>query len=140
MQDQPVRKFMSSPVTVLRQSAKLSEARRLLVEEGFHHVPVVNEEGSLLGLLSSTDLLSLSFGSYGVEGETMDTVIDTQFKLSEVMATELETLGPEEPLSRADELLATGSFHSLPIVDGEGKLLGIITSSDLIECLLRELN
>ncbi len=43
----------------------------------------------------------------------------------------LVTIGSGQSIRKAAELLSTGSFHALPVVDGEGRLLGMVTSTDI---------
>ena len=52
--------------------------------------------------------------------------------ISTIMTTELITIGPEENLSKAKELLTTRRFHHLPVVEGK-KLVGLITTYDLFK-------
>lgn len=52
--------------------------------------------------------------------------------LSTIMTTELITIGPEESLDKAQELLTTRRFHHLPVVEGK-KLVGLITTYDLFK-------
>ncbi len=52
--------------------------------------------------------------------------------LSTIMTTELITIGPEENLAKAHELLTTRRFHHLPVLDGK-KLVGLITTYDLFK-------
>lgn len=140
MKDQCVSTIMTPWLEVIRPDTKLSVARRMLLEELRHHLPVVSPEGVLLGLISSTDMLRLSFDAYDVSGPTVDAVIDAQFKLNEVMRTKVVTIGPDETIKRAAELLASGTFHALPVVDDSDHVLGIVTSTDLIAFLIRELD
>jgi CBS domain-containing membrane protein len=140
MRNSPVRKIMTDCMEVVGPETKLSLARRHFFNGLYHHLPVVSPDGVLLGLLSSNDLLSLSCEAYGVEGKKMDAVIDAQFRLTEVMGRDLITIGPDEPVSHAAQLLSEGSFHALPVVDEDGRLLGIVTSTDLIVFLLDSLS
>lgn len=138
MNDLTVLKIMSSPVECLRPDMKLSEARRILTESNFHHLPVVEESSKVVGIISSTDLLQISCEAYGVEGEQMDSVLDRQFKLTEVMK-EPVVVNQNDTIRHAAEILAAGKIHSLPVVDDDGKLHGIITSTDLIGFLVGQL-
>jgi CBS domain-containing protein len=136
MSDPHVSNVMTAPVQVLPPTAKVSEARKIFDDGLFHHLPIVAEDGKLVGLVSAADLLKLAMDAYGVESETMEAVIDKQFTLTEVMIKNLVTVKPSESVRRAAGLLASGNYHALPVVDDEGKLQGILTSTDLIHCLL----
>ena len=49
------------------------------------------------------------------------------------------TLNPDDSIQRAAELLGDGAFHALPVVDPQGSLVGILTSTDLVRLLHAEL-
>lgn len=113
---------------------KLSEARRLMAQRRFHHVPVVDGR-KLVGLLSATDMMRLSIAAYGANEQTVDAMLDAQFSIQQVMTTGVFTVHKEETVRHAADRLRGGAFHSLPVVDDDGNLLGIVTSSDLIQYL-----
>jgi CBS domain-containing protein len=60
--DTPIEKAMTSNVTTIGEEASLEEARRLIVEHAVRHLPVVNSQGELVGLLSVRKLLDEFFG------------------------------------------------------------------------------
>jgi CBS domain-containing protein len=132
-----VRELMASPIEVLRPNTPLSEARRILAESPFHHLPVVDDETKVIGILSAGDLLRVTLEAYGAELEKENAVIDHQFKLRELMEDDVVTVEADASLRQAAELLAPGNFHALPVVDADGKLQGMLTSTDLIGYLLQ---
>lgn len=96
-----------------------------------HHVPVL-ERGKLVGIISTSDLLRHASGT--VE----DSTEDDQVKARDVMETSLVTLRPRDPLLKAARLLAKEQFSSLPVVDDEGELIGIITIRDLLRYIIQQ--
>jgi CBS domain-containing protein len=127
--------IMSTDILTVHTGQKLSEVRRVLAERSVHHIPVVSGN-KLVGLISSTDMMKLSFEAYGTDQRSVDAVLDHQFTISGVMSTELRTLNKRRTVREAAELLREGSFHSLPIVDDDSTLVGIVTTTDLIRYLL----
>jgi CBS domain-containing protein len=123
----------SDPVTV-NTTQKLSEVRRMMSEQDIHHVPVVSGS-KLVGLLSATDMVRLSFSAYGADERAVDAMLDHEFSIEKVMKTELTTLAHTDTVRTAAGKLKDGKFHSLPVVDGDGALVGIVTSTDLIAYL-----
>jgi CBS domain-containing protein len=108
--------------------------RRLLSRHPFHHVPVLDGE-LLVGILSSHDLLRLSLTVYEDSSEMEDAWLDASSTIRKAMTPEPEALYPEDPISRAASILGDGSFHALPVIDREGRLKGMVTSTDLIRYL-----
>jgi CBS-domain-containing membrane protein len=139
MRNPPVREIMATELETIRAGTKLSEARHHFFSGLFHHLPVVGPNGLLVGLLSHTDLRSLNPSLLGVEDARFDAFLDGRFTLADVMQTELVTIHPDEPVSRAADLLSEGTFHALPVVDRRGRLQGLLTTTDLVVFLRRNL-
>lgn len=131
----PVSNIMSSQMLTVHGAQKVSEVYTLLTENRIHHVPVVSGN-ELVGLISSTDMMKLSLDAYGTPDSANAEYLDSQFSIDDVMTTKLITIRPDEPIRSAAKLLSTGGHHSLPVVDADGKLVGIVTTTDLVNYLL----
>jgi CBS domain-containing protein len=132
--NEPIETIMSPDVITVNVTQKLSEVRRLMSEQGIHHVPVVSGR-KLVGMLSATDMVRLSYSAYGVDERTVDAMLDHEFSIEKVMQTDLLTIKTSEPIREAARILRTGQLHSLPVVDEANDLAGIVTSTDLIRYL-----
>lgn len=115
------------PVTVSPQSS-VAEARRLLDNHVIHHLPVV-EDGRLVGVISSSDFLKLYLFDDAM-------TLFSRATVDQIMETNVIVLSKRATLRDAAEKLAMGNFHALPVVGRHRKLVGIVTSSDLIGELL----
>jgi CBS domain-containing protein len=112
----------------------VSKVRQLIEEHSVHHLPVVSGD-KLVGIVSWSDLLRVSFGEYGnQDGKRLDTILDHTYKMSDLMVANPVTVPVSGTVRDAARILAEGKFHALPIVDGD-KLAGIVTSTDLIKFL-----
>jgi len=132
-----ITQIMSEEVKTVNTTQKLSEVRQMLSSNPIHHVPVVSGS-KLVGMLSATDILGLSFGGYQLDDRSMDSMLDHQFTIEEVMQKDVVTIRNRETIRDAAQVLAEGSFHSLPVVDDKGHLQGIVTSTDLIRYLYKQ--
>lgn len=132
--NEPLSTVMSTELTTVNVTHKLSEVRKLLAERGIHHVPVVSGT-KLVGLISATDMIRVSFSAYGADARAVDAMLDHEFSVEKVMSTELTTLSSTQKVRDAAAVLASGSFHSVPVVDDSHNLVGIVTSTDLIRYL-----
>lgn len=130
----PVINIMSKQVECVQAGQSLSDIRRLMVEYAIHHVPIVDGK-KLVGLVSFTDMMKLNLVISGATEHTIDAIIDQQFSISDVMSAELTTIHHKDTVRRAAEILSEGTFHSLPVVNDKGSVLGIVTSTDLIRYL-----
>ena len=112
----------------------LSDAYTLLQSRPFHHVPVVDGDKPV-GLISSTDILKLVYDVESNDDRMLRTMLDHQFTLEDAMSTDLLTVRNAESLRKVANHMSTGDVHSVIVVDDDGKLEGIVTSSDLIRQL-----
>ena len=129
-----IAKIMSTQTFAIQEGQKLSDVRKLMADKGIHHVPIVQGK-KLSGLISATDLMKINLVINGADERAVDTIIDQQFTIADIMTTQLTTIQVNDTIRHAAEILANGAFHSLPVVDDDGHLAGIITSTDLIRYL-----
>lgn len=131
MRDVSVARVMSeNPVTVTPDTS-VEQAHALLEIGALHHLPVV-EDGRLVGIVSSADLLKLHL--LDEPAETMDNV-----HVASIMANSPVTLSHRASLRDAVEKLSVGGFHALPVTGDDGELAGIVTSADLGLYLLQRM-
>ncbi len=119
-----------NPATVAPWTSA-ADARELLEFGDLHHLPVVRD-GKLEGIVSSADLLKLFLLDDPAHPPSAVTV-------ESLMARNPKTLAQTATLRDAAEALASGGFHALPVVDDDGALVGIVTSTDLGLYLLNHL-
>jgi CBS domain-containing protein len=128
MRDIPIDRIMTTDPATVGPHDSAAEARRLLDSNVIHHLPVV-ESGRLVGIVSSTDFLKLHLLDDKL-------AIHARATVDQIMETNLIVLRQNATLREAAEKLCMGSFHALPVVDRHKRLVGIVTSSDLIGELL----
>ena len=129
MRNQPIDRIMTTPAVVISPTATLDDACDLMAREQLHHLPVV-ENGRLVGIVSTTDLIARSGGNEPDVG---------RIQIAEVMHRDPISLSRKATLDDAAVLLAGGRYHSLPVTDADGTVVGVVTSTDLIVVLLHQL-
>lgn len=110
---------------------RLIDVRKLFATKGVHHVPVL-ADGKLVGMLSASDFLKLHL----LARETAS-LADTQVR--DIMRANPIVIQSDASLRDAAEKLRPGKFHALPVVNADGSIVGIVTTTDLIEMLLQRL-
>lgn len=122
----PISHVMTTNVKTVQISQKMSEVLRILSENQIHHVPVVDGR-KLVGIISTTDIIRLSITVSTADG----------WSIERVMNRNLVTIEIHDTVRKAAQLMSDGIFHSLPVVNKDGHLVGIITSTDLIRYLAK---
>ncbi len=114
---------MTDKIVTLFPHDTFQEAVTLMANRPFRHFPVVEEDGKLVGVVSDRDLLrALARAPDWLK----TTVADVMNK------AEMKTVQPESPLSVAVVEMMKHRINCLPVVDGEGKACGIVTTTDVL--------
>jgi len=121
-----IRPYMARDLVVLRPSMTLHEAIRLFVERDISGAPVVDAQGSLVGILSDKDCFRAATRSsyYAEPWGTVDSH----------MSGRVETLDVETALVEAVEIFHRRPYRRYPVVAG-GSLVGMITRRDVLRAL-----
>jgi predicted transcriptional regulator len=130
----PVSSIMTKNVVKLNLSDDLTKAEILFKKHHIRHIPVVNGN-VIIGILSYTDLLRISFADAMEDEDDVDTTVYNMFTVEQVMAKKLVSISPETTIKEAAQILASKEFHALPVCEGD-LLVGIITTTDLIKYLI----
>lgn len=128
--------IMTKNVVKLNLQDDLTKAESLFKKHKIRHIPVVNGN-RVIGMLSYTDLLRISFVDSVDEDEVIDATVYNMFTVEQVMAKNLVTISPETTIKEAAEILSNKEFHALPVCEGD-LLVGIVTTTDLIKYLIEQ--
>ena len=127
--DIPVSAIANSDVTFVRPETPTSALLSLMMERGISGVPVVDEFGRPVGVVSKTDLLrgrGLDAGGDGPVSSGEDQLV------GELMTPMTLALPEKASVAQAAALMAFENVHRLPIVSTEGKVVGIVTPMDVL--------
>jgi len=136
--------LMASDVISVRRETTLRDAARLMVEKGISGLPVTDEEGTLVGVVSEGDFLRkevdrgdlMGRGLLGVLFDNRDSLAEAE-TVGEVMAENLFTVSPDATLVEAARTMTTHAVKRLPVVTREGKLVGVISRRDVVSAFTR---
>lgn len=114
--------YMESKPTTMSPQGDVAEAAGLCRNKDVRHV-AITEEGEIVGLVSEHEL------RYELEEHE----IEQDQPLSDVMITDLVTIGPNDDLAVAADSMIKNGVSALPVVDGSRELVGLLTNSDVIQ-------
>lgn len=123
--------LMTREVTRVTPNDTLDVAEVTMMLAHVRHLPVVEPEGTLVGVISNRDLFrsALSFAlGYGQRGRTQ--MLKT-VRVKEVMSEPVQTIGAGAPIAQAASIMLDRKIGSLPVVEGE-KLVGMLTETDIL--------
>jgi CBS domain-containing membrane protein len=134
---QTVRNVMSKDVTTLDVNDKLAIADDVMNLGRIRHMPVLDADQSIVGIVSQRDLFRGALARNLGYGEHAQQKLLGILYVKEVMTCEPATIDPDALLSDAAERLLDGKIGCLLVVEGE-KLVGILTESDFVALALSE--
>ena len=128
---------MTKEVITLHTGDSLDNAEHLFKKHHIRHIPVVKGE-KVVGMLSYTDLLRISFAdAVDEEDDDVETIVYNMFTLEQVMAKNLVSVTSDTTIREVAQLLSKKEFHAIPVID-DGKLMGIVTTTDLLNYMLEQ--
>lgn len=130
--------FMTHPVVSVRQDTPIAEASRLILDRGYSAMPVVSDEGRLVGIVSEADLLR---GRVGADPRAhlrplpLDPT-EPPHTVGQVMTGEVVALPETADQLEYSAAMLEHRFKSIPVVSS-GRLVGMVSASDLLRTQLR---
>jgi CBS domain-containing membrane protein len=129
--EEDVRDLMTDRVYTLQPHDDLEALYDLMDEHHIRHVPIVDADGDLVGLVTQRDLGRTVLGVRDALPVSEQQEILRRRRVREIMALEVETVEPDESLRAAAQMLLENKIGCEPVVEGE-KLIGILTESDFV--------
>jgi CBS domain-containing membrane protein len=132
-----VRDLMTPNPYTLAPRDTLASLYDLMDTRRVRHVPIVDQDGELVGLLTHTDLAMTALGSLSDLPLSQERDLLQRRRIREVMVTEVETVEPDSSLAEAAQTLFENKIGCLPVVEGS-RLVGILTESDFVRRFVEE--
>lgn len=124
-----VESYMSHAPVTIRDDTAYWKAFDIMQEKNLHHIPVVNENNAVVGILARRDL-QIAAQHYK----------EIPVDVSEVMHSPVVTISLGKPLSEAARQMIERRIGGLPVMDADGQLAGILTETDLHRALIDQLS
>ena len=131
------RHMTPAPLTV-ESDVLISEAREILRSNRFRHLPVIDRDWRLVGMVTDRDIRS-AYPSSVLSGEDRKRELEQVSKtpVSEIMSTDLVNLLPHSTIDDALLLLEKKRVGAIPVLDEKGVIVGIFSMRDLIRAYKR---
>jgi acetoin utilization protein AcuB len=124
--------LMTSPVSWLPSDSTLLEAWTVMKRQGIHHLPVTSVDGTLVGMISSHDLLP-----YVHELESVNhSEPSAEHKLPHVMNGRVLSATPTTEIREIARVMLEEQVSGIPILDSSSHPIGILTTSDILRAIV----
>ena len=137
MQNLLVRDLMTEQVVALEPHESLATLRDLMYQRHVRHMPVVDGDRRLVGLVSQRDLLRNSLIEQSKVPESVEQAVLERLQVRDLMSTQVETVGPDSDLRLAAQALVENQYGCLPVVGQGRQLVGMLTESDFVRLFTR---
>jgi CBS domain-containing protein len=145
-----IKDIMTAQVVTVGPQMGIGQAARLLLEKRFNALPVVDDHGALVGIISQSDLIALQMD---LPLPSYFTLLDglvplasprhfekeleriTAANVGQAMTPAPVTVSPSTTVAEAASLMVEKNYHTLPVVEG-GKLVGVVGKEDVLRTLL----
>lgn len=132
----PISQIMTKVLIAVPVTKKISEVNQLFSDYKIRHIPVV-EGDQLVGIISSNDILKIGYSIAEMDVEAINAIYDA-YKLDDIMTANPVVIQDDVTIKEVAEILVEQQFHSLPVVDKNKVLVGIVTTTDLINYLIAQ--
>ena len=129
-----VRDLMTPQPLALHPDATLGDAMALMESRRIRHVPVVDEDNVVIGLVSQRDILR---SAWPTSDAGTFTRLSTSALLSDILTRPVDTIEPDAPVTRAARYMLGRKRDCLPVVSPGGHLVGILTAADFLREVVR---
>jgi CBS domain-containing protein len=154
MESLTVGEVMTTKVISVREETPFKELARLMKAHDISGLPVLDRSGCLVGIVTEADLLDVVGGRTGVKkrhsqfGRLLDRLITPghhetidrsagQISAGSLMTSELVTSTPSTPVREAARHIIDSGVKRLPVVDGDNRVVGIVSRQDLLRPYLQ---
>ncbi|HTX43146.1 MAG TPA: homocysteine biosynthesis protein [Methanocella sp.] len=122
--EMPLIKDVMTPVGTITVGFSVHEAAKKIIQDKFNHLPVVDGENRLVGIVTSWDV-------------SKALALSRDGDLSPIMTRNVITVAPDDPADLAVRLLEKHNISALPVIDGNRRVLGIVTGEGLSKLIAR---
>jgi len=130
-----VRDYMTTNLVTLTAEARLLDAALLIRRTGKRHVPIVNSEGKAVGIISDRDVARLAPSVLSPLGPDEYNQIFENTPITLAMTKDPITILPDAPARQAVNIMHSKKISSVLVTEADNKLVGIITTTDLLALL-----
>ncbi|MBI1277431.1 MAG: CBS domain-containing protein [Anaerolineaceae bacterium] len=132
-----IREWMTSPVLTITPEAAISHAHSIMKENHIRRLPVVDQQDRLVGILTIGDVREANPSDATTLSIWELNYLWSQLTVGKIMSHEVIVINPDKTIFEAAKLMLDHKISGIPVVDESGKMVGIITESDIFRMVVR---
>lgn len=139
MRQNLVKEWMSSNPIIVDVNTKLPEAHRLMKNKGVRRLPVLDKSGTgarIVGIVTLGDIRGAEPSKATSLSIWELNYLIAKIEIGEIMTKDVVTIQADDSVEEAARLMLEQKISGLPVVDGEGNLVGMITESDIFRIVV----
>jgi len=136
--------LMTTDIITVGPDAPLKEAARRMIEAGISGLPVTDDEGALVGVITEADFVANEAGRRAPKRAGLlrhwlrdDDMPASGRKVGDVMSAQVKTLSPDADHAEAARTMQREGIKRIPVVDENGRLVGIVSRGDILRAFNR---
>jgi acetoin utilization protein AcuB len=133
-----VRELMDKVVQTLTPDHRIYHAVGLMEEHGIRHIPMVDKDDRLVGIVSDRDIKRQLSAAYATDEESMSDRLVMLRGLEDIMTTAVVTVTPKDTIRMAAARMLEERISAVPVVDEDGHVCGIVTTTDILRLYLTQ--
>jgi CBS domain-containing membrane protein len=127
-----VAQIMTADPLCVTRDASLKDAHELMRSKNIRHIPVIDDKGVLVGMLTQKIMIAKVLGLMAQFGATALERKEKQQLVADLMVTDFAAVSPEQSLKEVAGFFVSNRHGCMPVVDTSNKIKGILTSSDFV--------
>ena len=129
---------MQTSVITLSQYDTVTQAVETFKKHRFHHIPILDDDKQIVGILSQTDINKISWGKSLFQNQRNDELNRSLYEtllIADVMTRNVHFLFPNQTVGQAVKIFDSGQFHAIPIIEN-GEVVGIVCPQDIMNIII----
>ena len=137
MKQERVKDWMSSDVVTVERETNLPEVHQIMVSANIRRLPVVDDSGKLLGIITLGDMRAAQPSPATSLGIWERNYLLSNLTAERIMTSDPVTISPEQTIGEAAQMMLDKRVSGLPVIDDDGAICGIITESDIFRMVVQ---
>ncbi len=132
--------YMCKNIVTVRPESTVKATYDIMIEKRFRHILITDASGVLLGILSDRDIKEFVSPFAGSKLETGRDKATLHVGVERIMIKDIVSVTANDSLKSCLKKMLEKAIHALPVIDEEKKVVGIITSTDMLKLLNSKIN